>query len=892
MAEPKGVEVTINLDGREVKAREGEVIIAAAERAGVYVPRFCYHPRMKPVGMCRMCLVDVTGPRGPMLVPACFIEVAEGQEIFTDTPRVKKAQDGVLEFLLVNHPLDCPVCDKGGECPLQDQTLAFGPGETRFVEEKRHFEKPIPLSPLVLLDRERCIQCARCTRFADEIAGDPLIDFFNRGERTEVATYPDHPFASYFSGNTVQICPVGALTAVPYRFKARPWDLEQVESTCTVCSVGCRMAVQSSANKLTRYIGLDSEPVNHSWLCDKGRFSFEAVNNEGRLTSPQVRKSGELIDVVWGEALDAAATAIREARDRFGAGSVAVLGGARLANEDAYAWTKLAKGVIGTDSVDAQLGDGLPAELVLGVPRATIEDACNAPAIVLLAPDLKEELPVLYLRLRAAAVERGVPIIEIAPRATGLTKYARAHLGYRPGEVAAVVAALLSGSSADVGPVTGADFERARPFLSQPGVVIVAGRPSLAEPAGGVADAIAALVAGLPDARVLPALRRGNVLGALDMGMAPGVLPGRVSLDDGRHWFDQEWGVVPEERGNDALGILAAAAEGKVQALILLGADPMADAPDRELARRALSGAGTVIGVDLFATASLDHADVLLPAAAFAERPGTTTNIEGRVARLGQKLTPPGVAWPDWMIAAELAARLGGGFTATTIDDLTDEIQRLAPSHHGLTRAVLGSRNHRDGVVVPLDPSVEAASAPIAASDVGAHDPQGSSDPIDPAATPGLLEVEEHGVPVTALAPGEGAAPDADSNEGVERPPLLTYTSPPGDAVVPPHDAYSLRLVSSRSLYDNGTMTQHAPSMAGLAGDVEVHVNPYDLERLGVRSGGSVRLIGRTRIVANVVADERVPRGNAFVAFNTAGLGAADLIDASLPANDVRMETP
>ena len=457
-----------------------------------------------------------------------------------------------------------------------------------------------------------------------------------------MATYPDHPFASYFSGNTVQICPVGALTAVPYRFRARPWDLEQVESTCTICAVGCRIAVQSSMNKLTRYLGIDSEPVNHGWLCDKGRFSFEAVNSEDRLTAPQVRKNGELVDVAWGEALDAAATAIRDARDRFGPGAVAVLGGARLANEDAYAWAKLAKGVIGTDNVDAQLGDGLPAELILGLPRATIEDACTAPALVLLAPDLKEELPVLYLRLRAAALDRGLPIIEIAPRATGLSKYARARLGYRPGEIAAVAHALIHGSAGDVGPISGATIEEARALLAQPGVVIVAGRPSLAEPVAGVADAIGILAAGLPEARVLPALRRGNILGALDMGLAPGVLPGRVSLDAGREWFSQEWGVVPEERGTDALGILAAAAEGKVQALVLVGADPLADLPDRELARRALSGAGSVIAVDLFMTPALDHADVVLPAAAFAERPGTTTNIEGRVTRLGQKLTPPG----------------------------------------------------------------------------------------------------------------------------------------------------------------------------------------------------------------------------------------------------------
>ncbi|HET9443159.1 MAG TPA: 2Fe-2S iron-sulfur cluster-binding protein, partial [Acidimicrobiales bacterium] len=230
--------VTITVDGREMAARPGEMIIAVAERNGVYIPRFCYHPRMRPVGMCRMCLVEVVGPRGPMLSPACFVPVADGQVVNTETAGVKKAQDGVLEFLLANHPLDCPVCDKGGECPLQDQTFTFGPGETRFVEEKRHWEKPISLSGLVEIDRERCIQCDRCTRFADEVAGDPLIEFIGRGDTIQVNTFPDAPFASYFSGNTVQICPVGALLAQPYRFKARPWDLEQVESTCTQCAVG------------------------------------------------------------------------------------------------------------------------------------------------------------------------------------------------------------------------------------------------------------------------------------------------------------------------------------------------------------------------------------------------------------------------------------------------------------------------------------------------------------------------------------------------------------------------------------------------------------------------------------------------------------------------------
>ena len=561
---------TFTLDGREVSAKKGELLIAAAERAGTYIPRFCYHPRMEPVGMCRMCLVEVDGPRGATLQPACFIEAGEGMVVDTTSEKVKKAQDGVLEFLLANHPLDCPVCDKGGECPLQDQTLAYGPGETRFIEEKRHFEKPIAISDLVLLDRERCIQCARCTRFASDVAGEAQIDFAGRGENVEVATFPTEPFSSYFSGNTVQICPVGALTATPYRFTARPWDLDQVESTCTACSVGCRVAVQSSQNRLTRLLGIDSEPVNHGWLCDKGRFSFESVNGDevdngpeqptevadeavdvapatasqvvslgasrgqflgearetgrfehGRLVEPRIRKEGELVAVSWGEALAAAAAGLAAAKSAGGAGAVAVIGGARLTNESAYAWAKLAKGVIGTDSVDAQLGDGLPAELVLGLPRATIDEACAAPVLLTLAGDLREELPVLFLRLREAVVGGDTQLLEIAPAPTALTALATASLRIRPGDAPLMARALTGdagaatalGTHPEGATLTQDQMEAARGVLAAhpdgEGVVIVAGRPSYAESGEVAAEAVRALAGRAPQ-------------GDLPAGAAPG----------------------------------------------------------------------------------------------------------------------------------------------------------------------------------------------------------------------------------------------------------------------------------------------------------------------------------------------------------------------------------
>ncbi len=290
--EPDPNAVTLSINGRDVAARKGDMVIAAALGVDEYVPHFCYHPRMSPVGMCRQCMVEVEGPRGPMMVVSCMTPVADGQVVRTDTDQVKRAQEGMLELLLANHPLDCPVCDKGGECPLQDQAFSHGPGESRYVESKRHYEKPIPISDLVYLDRERCILCDRCTRFADEVAGDKLIHFISRGNDTQVMTFPDEPFVSYFSGNTVQICPVGALTAKPYRFKARPWDLDQQESTCTTCSVGCRTVVQSSRDELLRYQGVDSDPVNWGWLCDRGRFNFEAVNSDYRLgrTDGQARR--------------------------------------------------------------------------------------------------------------------------------------------------------------------------------------------------------------------------------------------------------------------------------------------------------------------------------------------------------------------------------------------------------------------------------------------------------------------------------------------------------------------------------------------------------------------------------------------------------------------------
>jgi NADH-quinone oxidoreductase subunit G len=943
-------EVSFTLDGRTVAAKPGEMLIAAAERAGTYIPRFCYHPRMEPVGMCRMCLVEVDGPRGATLQPACFIAVSEGMAVDTTSDKVKKAQDGVLEFLLANHPLDCPVCDKGGECPLQDQTLAYGPGESRFIEEKRHFEKPIAISDLVLLDRERCIQCARCTRFAAEVAGEAQIDFAGRGERVEVATFPSEPFSSYFSGNTVQICPVGALTATPYRFTARPWDLDQVESTCTACAVGCRVAVQSSSNRLTRLLGIDSEPVNHGWLCDKGRFAFESVNGDeveagplpeeladeavdvapataaqvvslgvsrgqflgearetgrfehGRLIEPRVRKNGELVATSWGEALAAAAAGLDRARQEGGPGAVALIGGARLTNESAYAWAKLAKGIIGTDSVDAQLGDGLPADLVLGLPRATIDAACAAPLLITLSGDLREELPVLFLRLRQAVVD-GAALIEMAPVPTALSPLATARLPIRPGDAPLAARALVgdepAGAALSTHPEGSALAEgalvAARSALAGhedgEGVVIVVGRPSYAESGEVVAEAARVLAAALPRATFLPALRRGNIFGAIDMGLAPGLLPGRVSLESGREWFARSWGAVPAQAGLDTAGILSSMAgesgshAAAVTGLILLGADPLSDFPDRAVAAKALAAGHFVVAVTGHPSESVDaHADVVLPCAVAHERPGTTTNIEGRVSRLGHKLTAPGFAWPDWMIAVELAAALGADLGVSSANDLADEVHLTAPAYAGLTRRVLHSDVAHDGILVPI---VAGASR---RSDV---------EPIDPVALPGVESVERQGAPPRAGgAEGDGGV-DTRAARG-DAPALLSGVPAAGarTAHVPPADNYALRLVAGRRLYDAGSTVTGSPSLTPLVSPLVARANPYDLDRLGAKTGDRVRVrSARGELVLTAEADAGVPRGVVAIDFNVP-LGSpapanavSTLIDSRQPVTDVRLES-
>lgn len=802
MAETGSDRITITIDGREVEVPQGQLLIAAAEDAGTYIPRFCWHPRMKPVGICRMCLVEIETPRGGLLTTSCTTRVSEGLVVDTASNVAVKAQEGVLEFLLINHPLDCPVCDKGGECPLQDQTLAYGPGESRFVEPKRHFEKPIEISELILLDRERCILCARCTRFSSEVSGDPLLEFAERGTVTQVLTFPDEPFASYFSGNTVEICPVGALTAKPYRFRARPWDLEAVESVSLVDAVGSKVSVQSSQNEVVRINGVDNGPTNQGWLSDKDRFSFEYINSSQRLTVPLVRHNGEFEESSWTEALDLVAGKLGS----MAGSAIAGLGGARSTNEEAFAFGKFLRTVVVTPHIDAQLADGLdPQFLATATPRAMIDDLDKARTILVWSADLKEELPVLYLRVRGAATTHGARIVVVHPRRTGLDDVATHKITYRPGRGPEVLRKLIAGDGT---------YAEARAALDDGPVLAIVGRPGLSE-GPRLAEAVAAFARDLPEGKIMPVTRRGNVYGALDMGLAPTLLPGRVaaSSEKGRSRLEDAWGPVPETAGKSAKGILEGLEEGTITGLVLLGSDPVRDFPDPGLAARALAGAEFVVSMDIFLSDSSHQADVVLPVESFAEVEGTVTNLEGRVQKVNRLVPGPGQSRPAWAVLDDLSRRMGGDLGAHSAEGIGKEIAAVAPAYRGFGWDMVDWGEGREGVILPLE---------------------------------------------------EGEQP-------------LQYV--PVDPGLRSRSSAGLSLHLARVLYDDGVQTRMSPSLASLMPAAAVYLHPRDARALGVAEGDRVEVstdLGDAELV--VAYDDSIARRTAYVPANlpeTAMLGAA-----------------
>ncbi|MCZ2859363.1 NADH-quinone oxidoreductase subunit G [Blastococcus sp. VKM Ac-2987] len=626
---PDAVHCTI--DGFDVAVPKGTLIIRAAEMVGIQIPRFCDHPLLEPIGACRQCLVEVEGQRKP--AASCTMPVTEGMVVQTQltSPVADKAQQGTMELLLINHPLDCPVCDKGGECPLQNQAMSNGRAESRFVDEKRTYPKPLPISSEILLDRERCVLCARCTRFSQQVAGDPFIELFERGALEQVAIYEDEPFESYFSGNTTQICPVGALTSAQYRFRARPFDLRSEPSVCEHCASGCAMRTDYRRGKVTRRLAGEDPAVNEEWTCDKGRYAFRYATANERLTTPLVRRDGRLEPASWPEAWAAAAAGLLQAKAE---GGVGVLPGGRLTLEDAYAWATFARVALGTNDVDARARAHSAEELAfLGTAIAgtgpatgavTYADVGSAPAVLLAGLEPEEESPILFLRLRRAVRTADLAVFDLAPFASRAAEKLEATvLTTFPGAEARSLLALAEGSWG--GPAVEA--------LRRPGAVVLAGE-RLAE-APGAFTALLEL-ARATGARLAWVPRRAGERGAVEAGALPTLLPGGRAVDDdaARAEVAGVWGIdpaaVPAAPGRDVTGILTAARAGRLPGLLVGGVDP-ADLPDPALARAALDAAAFVVSLEMFPSEVTERADVVLPVAAASEKAGSYLDWEGRL---------------------------------------------------------------------------------------------------------------------------------------------------------------------------------------------------------------------------------------------------------------------
>ncbi|WP_034511816.1 NADH-quinone oxidoreductase subunit G [Blastococcus sp. URHD0036] len=671
---PDAVHCTI--DGFDVAVPKGTLIIRAAEMIGVQIPRFCDHPLLEPVGACRQCLVEVEGQRKP--VASCTMPVSEGMVVQTQltSPAADKAQQGTMELLLINHPLDCPVCDKGGECPLQNQAMSNGRTESRFVDVKRTYPKPLPISSEVLLDRERCVLCARCTRFSQQVAGDPFIELFERGALEQVAIYEDEPFESYFSGNTTQICPVGALTSAQYRFRSRPFDLRSEDSVCEHCASGCAQRTDYRRGKVQRRLAGEDPQVNEEWNCDKGRWAFRYATANERLTTPLVRRDGVLEPASWPEAWAAAAAGLAAARE---AGGVGVLPGGRLTVEDAYAYAKFARVALGTNDVDARArAHSAEEEAFLaarvagrfpGAGAVSYDELGEAPAVLLAGFEPEEESPIVFLRLRRAVRTRGLPVFDLAPFATrAAVKLQATVLGTLPGTEARSLSALAAGTWG--GPAVEA--------LRQPGAVVLAGE-RLAEVPGAF-SALAEL-SRVTGARVAWVPRRAGERGAVEAGALPGLLPGGRVVTEPAHRADvaAAWGLpvdaLPATPGRDATAILTAVRDGALGGLLVGGVDPH-DLPDPRLAEAALAAAGFVVSLELLPSAVTEHADVVLPVAAAPEKAGSYLDWEGRVRSFDATLHGTGQL-TDGRVLHGLAEEMGVDLRLPAVEAAQAELGAL-----------------------------------------------------------------------------------------------------------------------------------------------------------------------------------------------------------------------
>jgi NADH-quinone oxidoreductase subunit G len=830
-------EVTIVIDGREVAATEGEMLHDAAKRGDVEIPVFCYEPKLgDPVGACRMCLVEVEGI--PKLQTSCSTPVRDGMVVHTRTDQVKEAQSAVVEFLLVNHPLDCPVCDKGGECPLQDISMGWGPGKSRFTDPKRHFQKPVELSPLVAIDRERCILCYRCVRFSQEVSEDSQLQLLERGDRTFVGTFDDRPYVDPFHGNITDLCPVGALTSYTYRIRARPWDVEQAGSVCTLCPSQCNVSFTIRDEQVKRVVARDNPDVDDGWLCDRGRYGFEMFAAEERVTGPRLR--GGPAD--WDEAIAKAAAALRAGASeidhtRVGSISDALSGIAAIvgdaSNEEGYLVQRIVREALGSPHVESRIGGGPGRETLLRLAQpelsARVRDIDASDAILVIGTDPLHSSPILDLRIRKAMRRNGAKLALATERPTSLDGGTEAAARYAPGGAIpflAKLAASLRGDTEQTDASSLADVLR-----DAERVVVIWGERIGREDE----DAIAALL-DLAAALGLADRAGSGLLEIPDLTNARGLREAGCLPDAGP-------GFATTPAGKDTEAIRTALESGELKSLILFGADPLRDFPDTAAWDQALTAADHLIVFSTFENATTAKADVVFPLETHAEKDGTVTHPDGRLQRVRPSASRPGDIRPSWGVLSELALALGHD---TGIDSQPSAFAALAeavPFYAGIDDAAIAGR----GIRWQDTPAVSSFPAPPSASGAG-----------------------DVGSPSERFAREE---PEASGDSPST--PLRRVASEEGLLAAP------LTLGTYRDLWA-GPITELNPPLKFLQPRQRVELSPADAERLELKSGDEVSVSQNgASVLARVAIKERIQDGICFLIEGTAEGNANELLNGA-----------
>jgi NADH-quinone oxidoreductase subunit G len=826
-----GKEINLIIDGREVTATEGEMLHDAAKRGDVEIPVFCYEPKLgDPVGACRMCLVEIEGI--PKLQTSCSTPVRDGMVVHTRTDQVKHAQSAVVEFLLVNHPLDCPVCDKGGECPLQDISYGWGPGKSRMTDNKRHFEKPIELSPLVAIDRERCILCYRCVRFSQEVAEDEQLQLLERGDRTFVGTFDDRPYVAPFHGNITDLCPVGALTNYTYRFRARPWDIEQAGSVCTLCPSQCNVSFTVRDERVKRVIARDNSDVDDGWLCDRGRYGFEMFDAEERVRGPKLRGG---VEASWEDAIAKAAAGLKHG----GAQSAAIVGDA--SNEEGYLVQRIMREALGSPHIDSRpsRGPGREALVRLSQPEisARVRDIDDAGAILVVGTDPLHSSPILDLRIRKAIRRNGAKLAVATEAPTTLDGGAAAVARYAPGGAGAFLAGLESelhnpGEYSDI----------AATLKDAESVVVIWGDRIGRE--GD--DAIAALLdlasaldlASTDGSGLLEVPDFTNARGLREAGCLPDAGPGlsatRPPLTTSEVANGGSTGMATEE-------IREALESGELKTLVLFGVDPLRDFPDTTAWKNALAKADHVIAFSTFETATTAIADVVFPLETHAEKDGTVSHPDGRLQRVRPSASRPGDIRPNWGVLAELSLTLGHDTGVSSQPSAFAALANEVPFYAGITDADIGGR----GVLwQEAGGSAGPDSADAARRDAGS------------------VSADEIG----ASGSVSGESGPADLSDSSNELALATY----------------------RDLWA-GPITELNPPLRFLAPQQRAEISVPDAKRLGLSSGDAVSVSQNgTSVQAKVAIKERVPEGVCFLLEGVAEGNANQLLNGS-PVN-VRIE--